>query len=151
MPACFSTSGSVLTGIMPHLAMCAKVVQTFCPLTTHSSPSRTALGERLARSDAEQVQFPVPGWSPCLLDGPLDHRLVSGADAQTPKPFRELDPGETQGVLPGPELSGLPIRIIRVEQLLEALGDQRLRPFGLDRVRHWHVPPDNQRWLGIYY
>ena len=38
-----------------HCAQCANDVQTFCPLITHSSPSRTAEVDTLARS------LPAPG------------------------------------------------------------------------------------------
>ena len=40
-PACLTASGSVRTTSRPHRARWASVVQTFWPLTTHSSPSRT--------------------------------------------------------------------------------------------------------------
>ena len=36
---------------MHHFAWCASVVQTFCPVTTHSFPSRTARVFSEARSD----------------------------------------------------------------------------------------------------
>ena len=55
MPRCFSTSGSVRASRIPSEAMWAKLVHTFWPVTTHSSPSRTALVDRPARSD------PAPG------------------------------------------------------------------------------------------
>ncbi len=54
-PACLTASGSVRTTSRPHLEMCASVVQTFCPLTTHSSPSRTARADSPAKSE------PAPG------------------------------------------------------------------------------------------
>ena len=38
---CFGASGLVRATSMPQRAMCARVVQTFWPLTIHSSPSRT--------------------------------------------------------------------------------------------------------------
>ncbi len=38
---------------IPHLENWAPEVHTFCPFTTHSSPSRTALAWTLARSDPE--------------------------------------------------------------------------------------------------
>ncbi len=38
---------------IPNLANCAIVVHTFWPLTTHSSPSRTARVESDARSEPE--------------------------------------------------------------------------------------------------
>src|SRR5439155_722278 len=40
---------------MPHFARCARVVHTFCPVTIHSSPSRTARVESPATSE------PAPG------------------------------------------------------------------------------------------
>ena len=54
-PRCFGTSGSVRATSMPNRATCASVVQTFCPETIHSSPSRTALVASPATSD------PAPG------------------------------------------------------------------------------------------
>ena len=36
---------------MHHFAWCANVVHTFCPVTTHSSPSRTARVFSDARSE----------------------------------------------------------------------------------------------------
>src|SRR4051812_24690536 len=55
MPLCFGASGSVRARRMPHSLSAAIDVQTFCPVTTHSSPSRTALVLTPARSD------PAPG------------------------------------------------------------------------------------------
>ena len=52
---CLGWSGSVLVTRIARLATCADEVQTFCPLTTQRSPSRTARVARLARSD------PAPG------------------------------------------------------------------------------------------
>ena len=52
---CLGASGSVRATSIPHRAMWASVVHTFCPLTTHSSPSRTARLDRPATSD------PAPG------------------------------------------------------------------------------------------
>ena len=49
------TSGSVRTSSRPHSATWAMLVQTFCPFTTHSSPSRTARVQSAATSD------PAPG------------------------------------------------------------------------------------------
>ncbi len=46
-PLCLGASGSVRATSMHHLAWCANVVHTFCPVTTHSSPSRD--GARLQR------------------------------------------------------------------------------------------------------
>ena len=51
----FSAFGSVRATSMPHRARWARVVQTFWPLTIHSSPSRTADEARPATSD------PAPG------------------------------------------------------------------------------------------
>ena len=42
-PLCLGASGSVRATSMHHFEYWAKVVQTFCPVTTHSSPSLTAL------------------------------------------------------------------------------------------------------------
>ena len=55
MPRCFGVSGSVRAMRMPNLENCAPDVQTFWPLTMNSSPSRTALVVRDARS------LPAPG------------------------------------------------------------------------------------------
>ena len=55
MPLCLGTSGSVRAMRMPNCEIWAIDVQIFWPLTTHSSPSRTARVDRLARS------LPAPG------------------------------------------------------------------------------------------
>ena len=55
MPRCFSTSGSVRASRIPNAATWAKLVHTFWPVTTHSSPSRTARVDSPARSE------PAPG------------------------------------------------------------------------------------------
>ena len=55
MPLCLGFVGSVLARIAPKSLNWAPDVQTFCPLMTHSSPSRTALVCRLATSE------PAPG------------------------------------------------------------------------------------------
>ena len=51
MPACFLTSGSVRTRLKIQSPYWPSVVQVFWPLTTKSSPSRTAEHRRLARSE----------------------------------------------------------------------------------------------------
>ena len=51
MPLCLGTSGLVRASRIPKSATWAKEFHTFCPLTTNSSPSRTARVRRLARSD----------------------------------------------------------------------------------------------------
>ena len=51
MPACFLTSGSVRTSVKIQSPYCPSVVQVFCPLTTHSSPSLTARVRSEARSE----------------------------------------------------------------------------------------------------
>ena len=51
MPRCFGTSGSVRAMRMAQSEKCPPLHQTFWPLTTHSSPSRTADVVREARSD----------------------------------------------------------------------------------------------------
>src|ERR1035437_5654984 len=53
MPACWGASGSVRTSRNAKSACWACVVQTFCPLMIHSSPSRTAFVFKLARSEPE--------------------------------------------------------------------------------------------------
>lgn len=50
-PRCRGNSGSVRAIRRPQRARCPSVVQTFCPGTIHSSPSRTARVARLARSE----------------------------------------------------------------------------------------------------
>jgi hypothetical protein len=50
MPWCLGASGSVRAIRMPNWLFCAPEFQIFEPLTTHSSPSRTARVPRLARS-----------------------------------------------------------------------------------------------------
>jgi hypothetical protein len=55
IPACLGTSTFVRAMRMPHFENWAPEVQTFWPLTTHSSPSRTARVCRPARSE------PAPG------------------------------------------------------------------------------------------
>ncbi len=55
MPWCLGTSGLLRMRSMPQLQNCAAEFQTFWPVTTNSSPSRTALQARLARSE------PAPG------------------------------------------------------------------------------------------
>ena len=51
MPSCLGASGSVRAMRMPNLENWASDVQIFWPLTTHSSPSRTARVTRTARSE----------------------------------------------------------------------------------------------------
>ena len=55
MPLRFGASGSVRASRTPKSARCAQVVHTFCPVTTHSSPSRSARVASDARSE------PAPG------------------------------------------------------------------------------------------
>ena len=55
IPLCFAASGSVRTRRNIQSALSAYDVQTFCPLTTKTSPSRTARVRSEARSD------PAPG------------------------------------------------------------------------------------------
>ena len=54
-PLCLGWSGSVRAMISPMSEYCAPDVHTFCPVITHSSPSRSARVCRLARS------LPAPG------------------------------------------------------------------------------------------
>lgn len=51
MPSCFFAFGSVRTSMKIMSASCANEVQIFWPSTTNSSPSRTAVVRRLARSE----------------------------------------------------------------------------------------------------
>src|SRR3954452_7841913 len=55
MPRCLGTDQSVRASSIPYSAWWALVFQTFWPLTTHSSPSRTAWVVSPARSE------PLPG------------------------------------------------------------------------------------------
>ncbi len=50
-PLCLGASGSVRATSIPRSAMWASVFHTFCPVMTHSSPSRTARVARPARSE----------------------------------------------------------------------------------------------------
>ena len=52
-PLCLGWSGSVRATSIPHRDTWASVVQTFWPLTIHSSPSRTARLDRPATSEPE--------------------------------------------------------------------------------------------------
>ena len=52
-PLCLGASGSVRATSMHHFAYWASVVQTFCPVTTHSSPSLTAFVFSEARSEPD--------------------------------------------------------------------------------------------------
>jgi hypothetical protein len=64
MPACFFTAGSVRTRQKIQSPYWPSVVQVFCPLTTHSSPLRTAV----VRSDARSE--PASG-----SENPCDHQM----------------------------------------------------------------------------
>ncbi len=64
MPACFLTSGSVRTSVKIQSPCWPRVVHVFCPLTIQSSPSRTAVVRRLARSE------PASG-----SEKPCDHQM----------------------------------------------------------------------------
>ena len=55
MPLCFGASTSERAISSPHSQNWAPELQTFCPLMTHSSPSRSARQPRAARSE------PAPG------------------------------------------------------------------------------------------
>ena len=55
IPLCLGTSGSERAISSPHSENWAPELHTFWPLTTHSSPSRTARQPSAARSD------PAPG------------------------------------------------------------------------------------------
>ena len=55
MPLCLTTSTSLRAINSPHSENCAPDDQTFCPLRTHSSPSRSARQARPAKS------LPAPG------------------------------------------------------------------------------------------
>ena len=51
IPACFLASGSVRTASQMNCALSAPVDHSFCPLTTQTSPSRTARVRSAARSE----------------------------------------------------------------------------------------------------
>ena len=51
MPRVRVESGSVRASRIARSAWCAPLVQIFWPVTTHSSPSRSARVRRLARSE----------------------------------------------------------------------------------------------------
>ncbi len=55
IPLCLATSGFVRATMRPNDEMCARVVQTFCPFSSHSSPSRSA------RVDNPATSEPAPG------------------------------------------------------------------------------------------
>ena len=95
MPACFFTSGSVRTSVKIQSPYWPSVVQVFWPLTTQSSPSRTAVvRRRRGRSRRRARRSPATtrcrGWrssgrkrSFCSCDAELrddrpDHRGVEG-------------------------------------------------------------------------
>ncbi len=65
MPFCgLSALGSVRTRVKIQSPNCPSVVHVFCPLTTYSSPSRTAVVRRDARSE------PASG-----SEKPCDHQI----------------------------------------------------------------------------
>ena len=80
MPLCFSASGYLRHTISPLSETCATDVHTFCPLISHSSPSRTAVVDSDATSD------PAPGslksWLQIadLLDEASRERRVAGSE-----------------------------------------------------------------------
>ncbi len=76
MPACFFTSGSVRTSVKIQSPYWPRVVHVFCPLTTQSSPSRTAVVRRLARSE------PASG-----SEKPCDHQMSRLAVAGRKRSF----------------------------------------------------------------
>ena len=76
MPACFFTSGSVRTRVKIQSPCWPSVVHVFWPLTTQSSPSRTAVVRRLARSE------PASG-----SEKPCDHQMSRLAVAGRKRSF----------------------------------------------------------------
>ena len=52
-PLCLGASRSVRATSMHHFEWCASVVHTFCPVTSQSSPSRTAVVLTDARSEPD--------------------------------------------------------------------------------------------------
>jgi hypothetical protein len=71
MPRCFLAVGSVRTRQKIQSPYWPSVVQVFCPLTTYSSPSRTALVLSEARSEPA-----LGSENPC--DHQMSHRAVLG-------------------------------------------------------------------------
>ena len=78
MPLCLGASGSVRATSMPRSAMWASVFHTFCPVMTHSSPSRTALARQAGQvgAGARLAEQLAPG----VLAG--EHRGAAGARLQ---------------------------------------------------------------------
>ena len=85
-------SGSVRASSRPHLATWARVVHTFWPLTTHSSPSRSARVLSAARSEPapgslniwhqiSSQRTPGAGGALLLLAAVGDERRAGHADA----------------------------------------------------------------------
>ena len=97
MPWCLGTSGSVRVTRIAQRASCAMDVQTFWPLTTQSSPSRTARVASAARSEPapgsqnswHQTSSPVhSGRSQrCFCSSVPNPRMV-GAAMPSPMPMR---------------------------------------------------------------
>ena len=114
MPRCFGASGFVRASRIAKSQRCAFDVQTFCPLTTNSSPSRSAAGRevrevapgrRLAEQLAprfvgaqERTQVPRPlGFASVAQQHRADHadrrRDEAGAHAEArPAPRRRSRP-----------------------------------------------------------
>ena len=76
MPACFFTSGSVRTSVKIQSPYWPSVVHVFWPLTTQSSPSRTAVVRSEARSE------PASG-----SEKPCDHQMSRLAVAGRKRSF----------------------------------------------------------------
>ena len=81
MPACFFTSGLVRTRVKIQSPYWPSVVQVFWPLTTYSSPSRTAL----VRSDARSE--PASG-----SEKPCDHQMSRFAVFGRKRSFISCEP-----------------------------------------------------------
>ena len=75
-PLCLTTSGSVRVISSPHCENWAPELQVFCPLTIHSSPSRSARHDRLARSE------PAPG-----SENSWQHRISAASSGPTKRSF----------------------------------------------------------------
>ena len=94
-PLCLGWSKSLRATNMPRVECNAPDVHTFWPLITHSSPSRSALHETLARSEPapgslkswHQPSVPLAkfGSQRCFCSS-VPKVMVTGAPIRTPKP-----------------------------------------------------------------
>ena len=119
-PACLGTAGSVRAISSPQAEKRAPELHVFCPLTTHSSPSRTARVDSPARSE------PAPG-----SENSWQHSSVGAQEARdqlglllrrAERPQRGGD--EVQGDTERLVVAGRgEVRLLVVEGLLERCGE----------------------------